>query len=181
MSTVNIKFQDEAVKKVVVRLKEVKCSTQYANHDGRESLTSACWLLSFQYHKELLVAFSAVWINFCCFSDQVTQDKLENRYKSWEQGFICCETEEIGTQSGSNVTTGWLNGGVRRRGCLICPCSLQEVSFFHSKLWILNAGCKKLGFRQLSRPCFLRVFTEYVFSTIQKKNQKCWTSKTQYL
>lgn len=139
---------------------------------------------SFSTIKNSHLAFSAVWINFCCFADQVTQDELENCYKSRDQGFIYCETKEIGTQTGNNVTTGKaLNGGVRRKGCLICPCSLQgSCLFFHSKLWILNAGCTKLSFRKLSRLGFLRVFTEYVvLLQSRKKNQNCWTSKTPYL
>lgn len=38
----------------------------------------------------------------------------------------------------------WLAGGVRR-GCLICPCSVQVASF-HSKPWILNARLQKTSF-----------------------------------
>lgn len=34
----------------------------------------------------------------------------------------------------------------------------KEIAFFHSKMCILNRGCKKLSFRQLSRLCFLKSF-----------------------
>lgn len=51
----------------------------------------------------------------------------------------------------------------------------RKVVLFHSKLWILNAGCKKPSSRLLSRPCLLRAFPEYAFifkSPEKKINQR---------
>lgn len=136
--TVNIKFQDEAVKKKKwwSGSKRWSVAPNMSTRMGKKASPLLADSFTFSTIKNSYLLFQLSELISAAFQTKLhkinwqTVINPENRNSS----AVRLKRQELKVAAMWQQGKEWLNGGVRRRGWLICPCSLQESCLFFTAI-----------------------------------------------